>query len=84
MDRLTMTIPDWRKATGLGLTKTYELIAAGDIEAVKVGARTLIVVASARTWLERLPRLPQQASDVSRTKPSLATSKSAGVREEER
>lgn len=57
MDPLTMTIPDARRAMGIGQTKIYELIASGEIEAVKVGARTLIVVASIKQWLDRLPRV---------------------------
>lgn len=39
-----------------GKTKAYELIAAGEIEAVKIGGSTRIVTESAEQWFRRLPR----------------------------
>ena len=42
---------------GIGRTKLYELIQRGDIEAVKLGRRTLIRAASARAFIDGLPRL---------------------------
>jgi excisionase family DNA binding protein len=42
---------------GIGRTKLYELIRRGDIEAVKLGRRTLIRAASARAFIDNLPRL---------------------------
>lgn len=41
----------------IGRTKLYSLIAQGDIEAVKLGSRTLILSASIREFFERLPRV---------------------------
>ena len=41
-------------AIGVGNTKGYELIAAGEIEAVKVGRATRITTASIRAYVERL------------------------------
>lgn len=46
---------------GIGRTKLYELIQRGDIEAVKLGRRTLIRAASARAFMESLPRLGGQS-----------------------
>ena len=46
---------------GIGRTKLYELIQRGDIEAVKLGRRTLIRAASARAFIDNLPRLGGQA-----------------------
>lgn len=46
---------------GIGRTKLYELIQRGDIEAVKLGRRTLIRAASARAFLESLPKLGGRA-----------------------
>lgn len=46
---------------GIGRTKLYELIRRGDIEAVKLGSRTLIRAASARAFIESLPRLGGQS-----------------------
>ncbi|MDA1316365.1 MAG: excisionase [Acidobacteria bacterium] len=42
------------KDYGLGRTKVYELIEAGEVESVHVGRRHLIVAESARGWLRRL------------------------------
>jgi excisionase family DNA binding protein len=41
------------RLTGIGRSKLYELIASGEIKIVKVGAITLIPVASLTTFLQR-------------------------------
>ena len=46
---------------GIGRTKLYELINSGDIEAVKLGRRTLIRTASARAFIDSLPRVGGQS-----------------------
>jgi len=50
-------IPTAIQLTGIGRSKLYQLIAAGEIETVKIGASTLITVASLR-------RLTQPAAKV--------------------
>lgn len=40
----------------IGRTKLYSLIATGEIEAFKLGARTLVKTQSVREFLDRLPR----------------------------
>nr|WP_245656255.1 helix-turn-helix domain-containing protein [Novosphingobium naphthalenivorans] len=42
--------------TGIGRSKLYELIAAGEIEIVKIGAVTLIPVASLQALIARNTR----------------------------
>jgi excisionase family DNA binding protein len=42
---------------GIGRTKLYELIRSGQIEAVKLGRRTLIRADSARNFIDSLPRV---------------------------
>jgi excisionase family DNA binding protein len=44
---------------GIGRTKLFELIKRGDIEAIKLGRRTLIRADSARSFIESLPRVGQ-------------------------
>ena len=39
-----------------GITKTYELIASGELEAVKIGGATRITSRSAEAWASRLPK----------------------------
>lgn len=41
-------------AIGCGSTKGYELIAAGEIEAVKIGRATRITTASIRAFVDKL------------------------------
>ena len=48
MDPVTVTVEGALKATGLGKTKLYELIAQGSLSTVKVGRRTLVKTDSIR------------------------------------
>ncbi len=52
MEPLTVTIDGAKKATGLGTTKIYELIAEKRLETVKIGRRTLVKTASIRALIE--------------------------------
>ena len=52
--RLTCTIDDACEVTGLGRTKLYELIAAGELEIVKIGTATRVVVSSIEAYVDRL------------------------------
>lgn len=51
---LTVRIREACRLTGIGRSKLYELIAAGEIEVIKVGAITLIPVASLAGFLRRM------------------------------
>lgn len=53
MEPVTVTIEGARKATGLGTTKIYELINAGQLRTVKVGRRTLIKIASIHALVDQ-------------------------------
>lgn len=50
--RLTCTVDDACEATGLGRTKLYELIGAGDIITTTIGRRRLVVVHSLMALLD--------------------------------
>lgn len=52
-DSITVRIPEAADLLGVGRTKIYALINAGEIEAVKVGGSTLVVVGSIRALVER-------------------------------
>lgn len=52
MEPVTVSIDETRQATGLGVTKIYELISQGKLETVKVGRRRLVKTASIRALLE--------------------------------
>jgi hypothetical protein len=52
LEPMTVRIPTAIQLTGIGRSKLYQLIGAGDIETVKVGASTLIMLASLRHFIE--------------------------------
>lgn len=59
---LTVTVAQARKLSGLGLTKTYQLINSGALETTKIGSRTLITYRSLKKLLlppESVPEVPR-------------------------
>ncbi len=50
-----VSIPTWVKRTGISRSKTYELLAAGELSARKVGRRTLIDLRAGLAWLDAQP-----------------------------
>jgi excisionase family DNA binding protein len=55
IEPLTVRIPVAVQLTGIGRSKIYELIKARKLDTVKVGASTLITVASLRRLVEKKP-----------------------------
>lgn len=52
---LTVRVREACRLTGIGRSKLYELIAAGEIEVIKVGTITLVPVSSLTSFLQRKP-----------------------------
>jgi excisionase family DNA binding protein len=52
IDPLSVRVPVAVRMTGIGRSKLYELIKAGEIEIVKVGTSTLVKVASLRRLID--------------------------------
>lgn len=50
---ITVRIPVAVRLTGIGRSKLYELIKAGEVETVKIGTATLVKVASLHRLVER-------------------------------
>ena len=50
---ITVRVREACRLTGIGRSKLYELIAAGEIEIIKVGTITLVPVASLTRYLQR-------------------------------
>ena len=50
---IAVRIKEACRLTGIGRSKLYELIKAGEVETVKVGTATLVKVASLRRLTER-------------------------------
>lgn len=53
LDVISVRIKDACRMTGIGRSKFYELIAAGEVEIVKIGAMTLVPTDSLRKLIER-------------------------------
>lgn len=56
IEPLTVRIPVAVQITGIGRSKLYELISAGELDVVKIGASTLITMASLRRLIEKSQR----------------------------
>lgn len=52
MDPVLCSIAEAARSLGIGKTKTYELIAEGQLECVTIGARRLVTVASINRLVE--------------------------------
>lgn len=55
LEPLAVSAREAARLTGLSRSRVYELIAAGELEAVRSGARILIKLESVRTWFASLP-----------------------------
>ena len=51
-EKLTLTVDEAAKKTGLGINKMYELVNAKGFPAITVGRRKLIVKSKFIEWLE--------------------------------
>ncbi len=56
IEPFSVRVPIAVQLTGIGRSKLYELIAAGEVETVKVGASTLVTIASLRRLIENRRR----------------------------
>jgi hypothetical protein len=56
-------IEDFVACFGVSRRLVFTLISRGDIEALKVGRRTLITAESAKAWRDRCPRVRSQSAD---------------------
>jgi excisionase family DNA binding protein len=54
-ENLAYTISRFCEVAGLGRAKVYELLAAGELKAVKCGGRTLIRAEEAKRFVDSLP-----------------------------
>jgi excisionase family DNA binding protein len=50
--RLLLRIPEAAKALGLGRTKLYELITAGELPVIRVGRAVRVSVTALQKWVE--------------------------------
>jgi excisionase family DNA binding protein len=52
--QLLMSVADGMKILRVGRTKIYQLIAGGELEIVKIGTATRVVVSSIEAYVDRL------------------------------
>jgi len=50
---ITVRIPEACRITGIGRSKLYELIKAGDIPTIKIGSMTLVPIKGLEGFLEK-------------------------------
>jgi excisionase family DNA binding protein len=59
---LLMSIADCGKALTIGRSKFYQLVAAGELEIVKIGSATRVVVSSVEAYVDRLRAQTKKAA----------------------
>ena len=52
IEPISVKVPEAVRLTGLSRSRLYELMRSGDIEFVKVGSSTLLLVESLRAFIE--------------------------------
>lgn len=62
IEPISVRIPDAVRMTGLSRSRIYQLIAAGDIEAAKVGRSTVVLVASLRALILANRKYPRRTN----------------------
>jgi len=58
MEALSLSVQEVKTATGLGLTKIYQLINEGDLKARKLGRRTFVLQSDLEDFLNNLDSYP--------------------------
>ena len=61
MTKMLLPIPDAAMALGIGVTKCWELIAAGDLETVRIGRRRLVPVSALEKYVHDLEQAVRDA-----------------------
>jgi hypothetical protein len=69
LEPITTTIPEFRRLSGIGRSRIYELLEAGELESVHIGVRRLILVDSYRRLIERQRQAMQRPSNGRRQSP---------------
>jgi excisionase family DNA binding protein len=64
MEPILLAIPDACRALGVGRSKLYELIAAGELSVRKCGRKSLIFRSEVVALADRLPVVPRRPARV--------------------
>jgi excisionase family DNA binding protein len=68
VEPLYVSIPNTARLTGLSTATIYRLIANGELVCVKAGAKSLVEVASVKSYLASLPRFVGRTGQAARAK----------------
>ncbi|UYQ70833.1 helix-turn-helix domain-containing protein [Pelagibacterium flavum] len=60
MRPMAYSVSDVIEMIGIGRTKFYQLVSAGEIKTRKIGNRTVVLAADLDTWLASLPSSTNQ------------------------
>lgn len=74
MEKLLVPLPEGFGSLGVGRTKGYELIAAGEIELVKIGSKSLLTVASIHRFVAKLMAERDHAVELQDSSPGASES----------
>lgn len=55
MPPMAYSVSDVLKMVGIGRTKFYQLVTAGDIKTRKIGTRTIVLASDLEAWVQSLP-----------------------------
>jgi len=64
MEALSLSVQEVKDTTGIGLTKLYQLINAGDLKARKLGKRTFVLKSDLEDFLNNLESYPSKNQEV--------------------
>lgn len=64
MEALSLSIQDVKAATGLGLTKIYQLINKGELKCRKIGKRSFVLKSDLEDFLNNLEAYPSKNKEV--------------------
>lgn len=56
IQKITLSIPEFCAAVGIGRSRAYEEIKEGRLRVLKCGRRTLIAKEAVQRWLDRLAK----------------------------
>jgi hypothetical protein len=65
-DIITATIPEFRRISGISRSRIYQLLDAGELESIHVGARRLVLI---RSYLDLIERGRSKAQEAARQGP---------------
>lgn len=63
MRPMAYSVSDVLQMVGIGRTKFYQLVSAGEIKVRKIGNRTIVLAADLDAWLESLPSNDREVSE---------------------